>query len=196
MIWKKKRSGCPTKGRNRGGVGGGLSLQAKNLNFPLLLDIPPPPLPLSKHWSTYSSPNRRPPLRKKIYLIAFRQILPKMFVCHMHFQLQNHSLFEKLLGTKSFNIRQCPAGLSTRIILLYSPSGQKCLLRLIALLPPPGVDYPLSPKSLWESMGMRRESHPTAKNLLIFLTRKTRLNKFTASPIKNVIFPYQLAILM
>ena len=49
---------------------------------------------------------------------------------------------------------------------------------------------PLSSKPLWETLGMRwrvGESHPTAKNLLIFHTRRILLNKFTSSPIINVI---------
>ena len=34
----------------------------------------------------------------------------------MHFQFHNHDLFEKLIGIKSLNIKQCPAGFSQRII--------------------------------------------------------------------------------
>ena len=34
----------------------------------------------------------------------------------MHFQFHNHDLFEKLIGIKSLNIKQGPAGFSRRII--------------------------------------------------------------------------------
>ena len=39
----------------------------------------------------------------------------------MHFQQHNHGLFEKLSGTKSLNTKQCPAGLSPRIIPHCAP---------------------------------------------------------------------------
>ena len=44
-----------------------------------------------------------------------------------------------------------------------------------------------SPKPLWETLGMGEESNPTAKTLPISPTRKISLNKFTSSPINNVI---------
>ena len=46
-----------------------------------------------------------------------------------------------------------------------------------------------SPEPFWETLVMRRESHPRAKKLLILPTRKSSLNKFTSSPIKMSVIP-------
>ena len=65
-----------------------------------------------------------------------------MFAYNVHFQLHNHNLFEKLLETKFHNTKECPAGLSPIIILLYSPSGPSFD---VALWPQPGVDWGAPP---------------------------------------------------
>ena len=64
------RSGCPTKGENRG-----LSLQVQKC------ELSPSELPLPSHLkieSPHLSPDHRPHIEKKVSLIAFRQILPKI----------------------------------------------------------------------------------------------------------------------
>ena len=45
------------------------------------------------------------------------------------------------------------------------------------------------PKALWKTLGMGGEYQPTAKGLLIFVTRKIPLNKFISSAIESVIHP-------
>ena len=95
---------------------------------------------------------------------------------------------KKLVGTKSLNIKQCPAGFSSKIISLYSPSHQKFPLPLMLLFcsyQAPTV--PPSLETLCRTLRMGRESHQTAKNLLISPTREISLTKFTSSPVKSVI---------
>ena len=152
----------------------------KRLNFSLLLDTHP-----TKNWVPSSLFWSQTIYWKKTFLIAFTVYkFSKMFVCHVHFQWRSHSLFEKLLGTKSFNIKQCPAELSARIIHIYPLSNQKCSPPLVFF-----VDFLSSPRTLCETLGMGRKTHPKAKNLLISPTRKIALNKFLSFLIQNEITP-------
>ena len=146
------RLGCHTKGDN---WEKGCSCKPKSLNFPLMLDITPtkklgPPVPtlITDHI-----------LRKKVSLIAFRLSLPKILPAAYIFSNTIMTNLKKLIGNKSLNTKQCPAGLSPRIIPLH-------------LLGNPG------------GLG---EYQPTGKNLLTFPTRKILLDEFTSSAIKSVI---------
>ena len=110
------RSGYLTKGGNWGAGKGGVLLEAQSLNLPLLLDITPtkklsPPvlLLITDHI-----------LGKKV-LIAFRQILPIILPGACIFSYTVMACVKKLDGTKSLNTKQCPAGLSPRIIPQVSP---------------------------------------------------------------------------
>ena len=47
----------------------------------------------------------------------------------------------------------------------------------VALLPPPDVDCPHLPQTLWENLGIGGESHQIAKYWLISSARKISLNK-------------------
>ena len=74
------RSGYPTKRGNWGG--GGSPCKSKSLNFPLLLD---------KNITYWEIPHIG---TKKVFLIAFRQVLTKIFPVAF-IQLHNYDLFEK-----------------------------------------------------------------------------------------------------
>ena len=80
----------------------------------------------------------------------------------MHFQLHNSDLSEELLGIKSYHTKQYSAGFPLRIIFW--------------LKMPPSLMFFVVP-TRWENpedgggTGWVGESHPTAKNLLIFSTR-------------------------
>ena len=58
-------------------------------------------------------------LEKKVSLIAFRQILSKVLPEPCIFSYTIMTYLKKLVGTKSVNKKQCPAGLSPRIICHY-----------------------------------------------------------------------------
>ena len=106
------RSGCPTEGGNRGGS----PWKSKILNFPLLLVSFSPkieftvPLLITDHI-----------LGKKVSLIAFRQILPDILPAACIFSYAIMTYLKDLDGSKSLNAKQCPAGLSPRIITQVSP---------------------------------------------------------------------------
>ena len=101
-------------------MGGGSSCNPKSLNFPLLLDITfhqkvsPffPPL-ITDHI-----------LEKKVFLKAFRQILPNI--------LPGMRIFCYTISLLTKNI----------------PSFD------VALLPPPGLDCPPFPEPMWETLGI------------------------------------------
>ena len=59
-------------------------------------------------------------LEKKVSLIAFRQILPQILPAVYIFSYTVITYWKKLVRTKYFNTKQCPAGLSSRIISHYS----------------------------------------------------------------------------
>ena len=85
-----------------------LKCKTKSLNFPILLDVTliRPSLPWSH--STYW----------KKYLIAFRQILPKILPAVYIFNNTIMTNLKKFIWNKSLNTKQCPAGLSPRILSL------------------------------------------------------------------------------
>ena len=101
------------------------SCKPKSLNFPLLLNITPTKIlsPLVP-WSQTTI------LEKKLSLIAFRKILLKIFPEACIFSNTIMTCLITFVGTKSLNTKQCPEGLSLRIIPHY--------LR----------------KHLWETLGM------------------------------------------
>ena len=111
---KIRMSGCPTKG---GKIffffGGGSPYKPKSLNFALLWDITPtkiyPPCPLITDYI----------LGKKVSLIAFREILPKILPEGCIFSNTIINYLKQLVGIKSFNAKQCSSGLSPRIIPHY-----------------------------------------------------------------------------
>ena len=126
------------------------------MNFSLLLDIT----------STKKLSALIPPLildyilERKVSLIAFRQILPKILPAWYIFSNSIMANLKKLIGNKYLNRKQCPAGLSPRIISLHLYG------------------------KLW---GWGRIP---ANNqiLLIFPTSKILLDKLSFSTIKSVIF--------
>ena len=128
----------------------GSSCKPKSLNFPLLLDTNP-----SKKLSLPVPPLITDHILEKI---AFWQILPKNLPVEYIFSYTVMTKLNKLIGTKSLNIKQCPI-----------------------------IITPLPFETFMGSPGDMGESQPAAKNLLIFSTRKTLLNKFISSAIKKVI---------
>ena len=71
-------------------------------------------------------------LEKKVSLIGFRQILSNFLPEACIFSNTILTYLKKLVGTKSVNSKQCPAGLSRRIIPHYPP------------------------KHLWKTLGMKK----------------------------------------
>ena len=59
--------------------------------------------------------------KKKVSLIDFKQILPKILPAAYIFSYTIMTNLKKLIGTKSLNTKQSPAGLSPRIIPHYPP---------------------------------------------------------------------------
>ena len=104
--------GCPIKKRI-----GECLCQPKIMNFPLLCDInttknlSPPVPPLITDYI----------LEKKVSLIAFTEILPKILPAVCTFSYTIKTYFKRLVGNKSFNTKQCLAELSLRIIPHYYP---------------------------------------------------------------------------
>ena len=116
------RSGCPTKGGNLG-----VSLQAKIFELS-------PFVGYHLHQKIESScplvANHI--LDKKVSLTAFGQILSKILSEACILSNTTMTYLKKLVGTKFLITKQCPAGLSPRIIPCYPP------------------------KNLWETLGMRK----------------------------------------
>ena len=89
------------------------SCNPKSLNFSLLPDITP----------TKKLVSPVPPLitdhilgKKKVSIIAFRQILPRIFPATCIFSYAIKRFFKKLIGTLSLNTKQWTVGLLPRII--------------------------------------------------------------------------------
>ena len=127
-------------------VGGWLPLQAKDFELPPSVGYTPHSHPyLHKNWFLSSLPWSQATYWERNICNSFWTSFTKFFVCGMHFQLHNHNLFEKLLGTKSLNTKQCPVGLSPKNCTLYIPLFyKKCPSFDVALLHPPYMDYPPS----------------------------------------------------
>ena len=94
-----KQTKHPAREKNEGGEGRGGHMQAKKFELP-------PCVGYTNHQKLESS--RPSP--------DHRSHIENIFAGDMHFQLHNHNLFEKVLGTKSLNVKRCPIGLSPRII--------------------------------------------------------------------------------
>ena len=63
----------------------------------------------------------------------FQRNFTESLACGAHFQFHSHELFEKSIGIKSINIKQCLAGLSPRVILPVSSLSQKMSPPIIML---------------------------------------------------------------
>ena len=97
-------------------LGGQSPCNPKSLNFLLLLDITSAKRSISLVRLLITDHI----LRKKS-LIAFRQILVKILPAACIFSYTIMTYLKKLHGTNSLNTKQCPVGLSTRIIPQVSP---------------------------------------------------------------------------
>ena len=147
-IFLMKRSRCLSKGRI-----GRVSLQDQNLEFSPSVGYQPhskieSPIPLltTDHI-----------LSRKVSLITFRKIFPKILSVACIFSYTMKIYWKKLVQTKSFNTKQCPAGLSPRIklqISLFLPKISSPLMLLCCT---------------YQEWG---ESYPTAKDFLISPSKK------------------------
>ena len=115
----------PTKGGNWG-KGGGSSCKPKSFE----LSPSDGYYTHQKIESPCPSLDHRPHIEKKVSLIVFRQILPKILLVVCIFSYTIMMYLKKLVETKSLSTKQCPAGSSPRIIPHYPP------------------------KHLWETLGM------------------------------------------
>ena len=141
------------------------SCKPKSLNFPLLLNITP-----TKKLSPLVPWSQTTILEKKLSLIAFRKILSKIFPEACIFSNTIMTCLITFVGTKSLNTKQCPEGLSLKIIPHY--------LR----------------KHLWETLGMGKNPTQQPKNLLISPTRKTHLINLLLPLSKMSFLPHQIVI--
>ena len=92
------RSGCPNKRGNWG--------------FPASLKIETFPF----SWIKLSHIGKSHILGKNISLLAFRQVLTKIFPCSMSSVTQLWLIWKSSIKTKSFNTKQRPAGISPKMI--------------------------------------------------------------------------------
>ena len=124
------------RSHTKGGTWGtGSPWKNKSLNFPFLLNVTPSPPSLPWSQTTYW---------KKVSPTAFRKILPKILLVVYIFSNTIMTNLKKLIGNKSLNTKQCPAGLSPWII----------------------------PLNLYGKPWGWGKYQPTANNLLIFPSRK------------------------
>ena len=146
-VFLMGRSGCPTKGENLVG----LPVRQKIWAFILCFISSPlknePFCPLITDYI----------LEKRVSLIAFRNILSKFFFEACIFSNTIVTYLIKLVGTKSLNTKECPAGLSLGIIPHYL-----C-------------------KHLWESLGMGKNPTQQAK---VYSFRPPEKSPFINFPIK------------
>ena len=94
--------------------GGGPHARLKVWTLPACWISLPVPLPSADH---------RPHIGKKVFLIAFRQILPKILPAADSFSDTVITNLKNFIENKSLNTKQYPAGLSPRIIPL-NPYGK------------------------------------------------------------------------
>ena len=135
--------------------GSGSPYKSISLKLPILLDI----TPHQNFDSPCPSTDCRPHIEKKVSLIIFRQILPKILSAAHIFSNTIMINLKNLIGNKSPNTKQCPAGLPLRII-------------------------PLNPYVKHWGWG---RIPVNSQNLLIFPTRKILLNKFASFIIKSCV---------
>ena len=160
---------------------GGLPAYPKVLTFPFCWILPPPKNlvlpPFSSIQTTY--------WEEKVSLIVFRQFLPNILPVACIFSYIIMIYLKKLDRTKTLNTKQCPAGLSPRIIPHITPFLPKWPLLWCCFVGPTLCG--LSP-FLWtfmENLGDGGKSYTTAKHLLISLIRKSSLHRFTSFVIKS-----------
>ena len=133
-IWKKGifrhmgKSGCPTE---QGNWGEGVSLQASKFK-----------LSPSVGWKHHI-------LGNSTYLE--KRYLWRYHACSMHSVTQSWLISKSSIKTKSLNTKQCPAGLSPRIIRQASSflpkMSRNCCTHQVWTVP-------YSPEPLWETLGM------------------------------------------
>ena len=150
------RLGCPIKGGNWVGELGGFYLLVHRFDASPSVGFQPSRklwVPLSVHWlqTTY--------WKKKVFLIIFRQILPKIWSVVHIFSNTVTTYLKNFIGNESLNTKQCPAGLHLRI----------------------------TPLNFYGKHWGWRRIQANSKNLLISPTRKILLNKFTSSTIKSFV---------
>ena len=138
------------------------------MNFPLLLDI----TPAKKSSSPVPVLIKDHIFGKKVSLIAFRKILPKTFPVPCMFSYTIMTYLKNLDGTKSLNTKQCSAGSSLKIILMYLHFYQNVPFFDVVLLHPSGVDFPLFPYTFRENLGSGVKSYPTFKKFTHFPHQK------------------------
>ena len=88
-------------------------------------------------------PGHRPRIREKVFLIAFRLILPKILPRARIFTRTIMNYLENLIGTTSFKMKQYPAGYLPELHsldLLLTKNAQKWPSIDIAFLPLEGMD--------------------------------------------------------
>ena len=166
-IWKKGifrhmgKSGCPTE---QGNWGEGVSLQASKFK-----------LSPSVGWKHHI-------LGNSTYLE--KRYLWRYHACSMHSVTQSWLISKSSIKTKSLNTKQCPAGLSPRIISQVSPFlpkvSKNCYTHQVWTVPPSHEPLMGNPKD-------GGKSNPTAKNLLISPIRKIALNRFKSFAVKSFI---------
>ena len=100
--------------------------------FPFCWISPPVPLPSLDH---------RPHIGKKVALIAFKQILRNNLSAVYIFSNIIMTNLKKLIVNKSLNTKQCPAGLSSRIIPL-NLYGKPCGYRRISTNSQKFINFP------------------------------------------------------
>ena len=138
-------------------------------------------------------------LGKKVSPITFTQILPKVLSAACIFCSYTIMTYLKRLGgTKSFNTKQCPSGLSPRSIPQVSHFLPKMSPPFMFLCCTHQVcTFSLLPWTFLGNPGDRGETYPTAKNLFIFLTREKSPLIDLHLPISKVLFlPHQISIFM
>ena len=134
-------------------VRGGFLCNFKSLNFPLLLNITPTKVlsPSITYW-------------KKGWksLLAFRQILPKIYTCGVHFQWHSHDVFQKSsLDLNPLMQNSVQYGFLPELYLMYPPFYQKGSLLWCCFVAPTMCGlYPL-PLNLYEKPLGWREKNPT-----------------------------------
>ena len=152
-VFLMGRSWCPTKERN---WVGDLPASPEMWTYSFFWISPP-----LKNWFPPSLSWSQITYWKKVSLIAFRQILPKVWPMTCIFSYTILIYLKNLDLTKSLNTKQCPAGLSPRIIHQLSPFLLKMSLPLMLLCSTHHVWTVLLPLNLhWEPWGWSKTSYP------------------------------------
>ena len=149
------------------------------MNFPLLLDK------TFTYWKSHILG------RKYISLLAFREVLTKIFAWSMHSVTQLWLTWKSLIKNKSLHPNQCPSGLSPRIISQVSPFltkiSKNCCTHHVWTVP-------LSPEPLWETLGMKENPAQHPKMYSFLPSEKSPLTDLNLSLSKVSFLPHQIAI--